>query len=399
MKEEPIIKVENLTKVFKLPHERYSTMKQHFVNIFKPKAVEKLKALDNVSFEINKGEFFGIIGPNGSGKSTLLKVLAEIYQPTAGKIEINGSLSPFIELGVGFNPELTARENVFLNAAILGLSKKETEDRFDEIIQFAELEEFVEQKLKNFSSGMQVRLAFSIAVQAQADILLVDEVLAVGDAAFQQKCFEVFRRLKREGKTVIFVSHALSTIEEICDRCIFVFKGRIKFSGSPTEAIYAYNKLNTEQERGKLTEVGGVNKTKGKTTRIVQVKCLNSLGKEESIFKAGEDMTVSLDFENGQKIQPLNFGIALFREDQVYCYGINTIIDKYDANKVTKTIRLKYKNLSLLPGSYYLVAAIFGKSDSEIIDFNSKAAIFRLVGNQKDQGVFKLNHEWSGNFR
>ena len=399
MKEETIIKVTNLTKVFKLPHERYSTMKQHFVNIFKPKVVEKLKALDGVSFEVKKGEFFGIIGPNGSGKSTLLKILAQIYQPTAGKIEINGTLSPFIELGVGFNPELTARDNVFLNAAILGLSKKDTEERFDEIIKFAELEEFVDQKLKNFSSGMQVRLAFSIAVQAKADILLVDEVLAVGDAAFQQKCFEVFRKLKKEGKTLIFVSHALSTIEEFCDKCIFVFKGKINFYGSPTEAIYAYNKLNTEQEKGKLAEASSTNKTKSKPTRIVQVKCLNAEGEEGTIFKVGEDITVSFDFENDQNIKPLNFGLALYREDGVYCYGINTIIDNYDTSNVTKTIRLKYKNLSLLPGAYYLVAAIFGKSGVEMIDFNSKAAIFRLVGNQKDQGVFKLNHEWSGTFK
>jgi ABC-type polysaccharide/polyol phosphate transport system ATPase subunit len=395
MKEKPIIKVENLTKVFKLPHERYSTMKQHFVNIFRPKAVEKLKALDNVSFEINKGEFFGIIGPNGSGKSTLLKVLAQIYQPTAGKIEINGTLSPFIELGVGFNPELTARDNVFLNAAVLGLSKKETEERFDEIIKFAELEEFVEQKLKNFSSGMQVRLAFSIAIQAKADILLVDEVLAVGDASFQQKCFEQFRKLKKEGKTVIFVSHALVTIEEFCDNCIFVFKGKIKFYGSPTEAIYAYNKLNTEQEKGKLAENSSTNKTKGKAARITQVKCLNAEGKEEAIFKMGEDITVSLDFENAQKIKPLNFGIALFREDQVYCYGVNTIIDKYDTGKVTKNLKLKYKNLSLLPGSYYITAAIFGEKATELIDFSSKAAIFRLIGTSKDEGVIFINHEWS----
>lgn len=248
MKKDIVIKVENISKTFVLPHEKYSTAKQRFTNIFVRKSFEKFKALDNISFEIKKGEFFGIIGSNGSGKSTLLKILAKIYQPTSGSISVNGRVAPFIELGVGFNPELTARENVFLNAAILGLSKKETEEKFDEIIDFAELRNFVDQKLKNFSSGMQVRLAFSIAIQAQTEILLIDEVLAVGDAAFQQKCFDVFRNLRKEGKTIIFVSHALNVVEEFCQRVAFIDKGKLISVGKPRNIINDYLERITEKE-------------------------------------------------------------------------------------------------------------------------------------------------------
>ena len=391
MKEQPIIAVENLTKIFKFPHERYTTIKQHFVNILRRRTTHSLKALDDVSFEVKKGEFLGIIGPNGSGKSTLLKILAQIYQPTAGKIEINGTLSPFIELGVGFNPELTARDNVFLNAAILGLSKKETEDRFDEIIKFSELEEFVDQKLKNFSSGMQVRLAFSIAVQAKADILLIDEVLAVGDASFQEKCFKVFRKLKKEGKTIIFVSHALNTIEEFSDRCLLVYRGKIRFDGKPNEAILEYTKINSEVERD---QVKSANEKKGQSARILRVHCLNSKGGEESIFRLGDELTAAIEFEKNSKNPELNFGVSIYREDGVYCYGINTFIDKFNTKGVSNRIWLSFNNLHLLGGAYYLVAAIFGKSESEVIDYNPRAAVFKLIAGIKDQGIVKLEHKW-----
>ncbi len=264
MKKDIAISINKLSKDFKLPSEKHSTVKQRFVNFFRTSGSEKLKALDKISFEIKKGEFFGIIGANGSGKSTLLKILAQIYLPTAGSVEIKGKVSPFIELGVGFNPELTARENVFLNGAILGLSKEETEGKFDEIISFAELEQFVDQKLKNFSSGMQVRLAFSIAIQAHAEILLVDEVLAVGDADFQQKCFGIFRRLKREGKTIVFVSHALDAIGEFCDRVALLSRGKVVSLGKPRNVVNDYLSLVTEKEAEALK---ALDSKKGKEER------------------------------------------------------------------------------------------------------------------------------------
>ena len=197
------------------------------------------------AISIKKGEFFGIVGRNGSGKSTLLKIIGGIYQPTKGSVTVNGTLTPFIELGIGFNPELTGRENIFLNGAILGLTHKEIVSKYDEIVSFAELERFMDQKLKNYSSGMQVRLAFSIAMQAHNDILLIDEVLAVGDAAFQRKCFNEFNKIKKSGKTVIFVTHDMGSVKRFCDRAMMIDRGKISIIGAPSEVAYAYQEANT----------------------------------------------------------------------------------------------------------------------------------------------------------
>lgn len=237
------IRVSNVSKAFKLPHEKKSSVKSLFVSMFRGKRTfERQQVLKDVSFEIKKGEFFGIVGRNGSGKSTLLKLLAGIYTPDKGVINVNGKLTPFIELGVGFNPELTGRENVFLNGALLGFNRKEMEAMYDEIVEFAELEKFMDQKLKNYSSGMQVRLAFSIAIRAQSEILLIDEVLAVGDAAFQKKCFNVFNEIKRSGRTVVFVTHDMGAVEQFCQRAILIDSGRIITQGKSREVGAQYQK-------------------------------------------------------------------------------------------------------------------------------------------------------------
>jgi ABC-type polysaccharide/polyol phosphate transport system ATPase subunit len=240
----PAVVVDQLHKTFRLPHRRYSTLKERALHPFSSRTFDELRAVDDVSVEIASGEFFGIVGRNGSGKSTLLKCLAEIYRPSAGSVTVNGRLSPFIELGVGFNADLTARDNVLINAVMLGLSRKEARRRFDEIIAFAELEEFLDLKLKNYSSGMSVRLGFSVAVQVDADVLLVDEVLAVGDAAFQQKCFDQFHKLKAAGKTIIFVTHDMHSVERFCDRAMLLERGRTVSIGEPHAITRAYNELN-----------------------------------------------------------------------------------------------------------------------------------------------------------
>jgi len=244
------IKVENVSKTFRLPHNRQNSLKSSLINVVKrgERTYEKQKVLKDVSFEIKKGEFFGIAGRNGSGKSTLLKMLAGIYKPTKGKITVNGSLTPFIELGVGFNPELTGRENVYLNGALLGFDNKDVDVMYDDIVEFAELGRFMDQKLKNYSSGMQVRLAFSIAIRAQSDILLLDEVLAVGDAAFQKKCFEYFRTLKREKRTIVFISHDMNAIREYCDRAALIDEGELKFIGDSEKIAQEYTKLFMRKE-------------------------------------------------------------------------------------------------------------------------------------------------------
>lgn len=248
-----VVKVEGVNKIFKLPNEKKTSVKSIFLSI--PRGLggsSKQEALKNINFEVNKGEFFGIVGRNGSGKSTLLKIIAGIYQPTKGRVKVNGKLVPFIELGVGFNQELTGRENVYLNGALLGFSKKEINDQYQDIVDFAELNKFMDQKIKNYSSGMQVRLAFSVAVRAKSDILLIDEVLAVGDAAFQKKCFDYFNNLKKEKVTVIFVSHNMEAVREYCDRAMLVEDSKIISIGSTDKIAQQYMRLfldtSTEQK-------------------------------------------------------------------------------------------------------------------------------------------------------
>ena len=238
------IAVKGLKKSFNLPTEQSFGLKQAIFNRLRGiKGYKELKVLRGLDFEIKKGEFVGIIGRNGSGKSTLLKILAGIYYPQAGEIVVNGTLVPFIELGVGFNPELTGRENVYMNGALLGFSNEEMDKMYDDIWKFAELEQFQDQKLKNYSSGMQVRLAFSIAIRAQGNILLLDEVLAVGDAAFQQKCNDYFESLKEKKQTVILVTHSMDSVRRFCSRAILLENGEIVEDGDPKKVASAYNKM------------------------------------------------------------------------------------------------------------------------------------------------------------
>jgi len=234
------LEVEGVTKTFVLPHQRRTTLKEVFLHPLHKTTYERQVALQDISFSVEYGEFLGIIGANGSGKSTLLKIIAGIYRQDRGSVQVNGLLSPFIELGVGFNPELSARDNIRINGTLLGLSKREIKQRFDEIIGFAELERFVDQKLKNYSSGMQVRLAYSIAIQVEFDILLLDEVLAVGDQDFQEKCLRTFTRFREEGKTIVLVSHDLETVRQFSDRAILLRGGTIAALGDPEVVVSEY---------------------------------------------------------------------------------------------------------------------------------------------------------------
>lgn len=246
---ETVIKVKNLSKSFKLPTDRSNSLKNSIFNAMRGiKGYKKQIVLKDINFEVKRGEFLGIVGCNGSGKSTLLKILSGIYYPEKGKVTINGNLIPFIELGVGFNPDLTGRENVYLNGALLGFSNQEINDMYDEIVKFAELENFMDQKLKNFSSGMQVRLAFSIAIKAQGDILVLDEVLAVGDEAFQNKCNQFFNKIKKDAtKTVVLVTHSMENVRKYCNHAILIRNGVITIDGSPEDVANSYSLENTER--------------------------------------------------------------------------------------------------------------------------------------------------------
>lgn len=246
--EEYAVKVENLNKYFKLPSEKTSSFKELITRTPKRRSNKSTSiqhALKDVSFNVKQGEFYGIVGRNGSGKSTLLKLIAGIYQPNSGKITVNGKIVPFIELGVGFNPELSGKDNVYLNGALFGFSKTEVDGMYKDIVEFAELDGFMDQKLKNYSSGMQVRLAFSLAIKAQADILLIDEVLAVGDANFQRKCYRYFKELKKLKKTVIFITHDMDAVREYCDHAILIESRELIHSGSPDDVAREYIKLMT----------------------------------------------------------------------------------------------------------------------------------------------------------
>lgn len=243
MDPETVIKVTNLTKKFEIPHERRNSLKSFFMNPFKKIKKDIFNALDDVSFEIKHGEFVGIIGRNGSGKSTLLKIIAEIYAPTSGKSIVNGTLVPFLELGIGFNYELSGRENIFLNGTILGMSRKHIKSKFDEIVDFAEVREFIDMPVKNYSNGMAMRLAFSIAVQVKADIYLLDEIMGVGDTAFQGKSLAKMKDLLSGGSTVLLVSHSMESIKTYCKRVIFMQNGRVIFDGNVDEGVQKY--LNT----------------------------------------------------------------------------------------------------------------------------------------------------------
>src|SRR5215207_8598421 len=252
-----VIEVRGIDKSFRVPEHRIDSLKERAAHPFTRMEYRRLRALRDISFDVGRGEFFAIVGRNGSGKSTLLKILASIYRADAGHVRMAGRVAPFIELGVGFNPELTARENGVLNGVLMGLTMREARRRLDAMLAFAELEDFVDLKLKNYSSGMMVRLAFAVMVQADADIMLVDEVLAVGDAAFAQKCMDVFREKRRAGKTIVLVTHDMTTVQTLCHRAMLLHDGELRYIGAPEDAALAYYRMNFASLEAQLPSDGG----------------------------------------------------------------------------------------------------------------------------------------------
>ncbi len=286
------LKVEHVSKSFRLPTEKANGIKQAFINRMQCKnGYTKQEVLKVISFEVKKGDFFGFVGRNGSGKSTLLKLISQIYTPDSGKITVNGSLVPFIELGVGFNPELTGRENVYLNGAMLGFSQEEIDGMYDDIVQFAELHDFMDQKLKNYSSGMQVRLAFSVAIKAQGDILVLDEILAVGDEAFQRKCYSYFAQLRRDKKTVILVTHTMDNVTRFCNKAMMIEDGRIIEDASVKSVSERYIRSNSDMIKEEIKEV---DKTTKKSNQYVDVDVVlrDSQGVKKKVFRGKDENNV-----------------------------------------------------------------------------------------------------------
>ena len=388
-KSEPAVLVKSLSKSFKLPYEQHSGIKQAAVNIFNTKrGYETQQVLNDISFEIKKGEFFGIVGRNGSGKSTLLKLLAGIYVPDEGLIQVNGSLTPFIELGVGFNPELTGRENVFMNGALLGFDRKQMEEKYDSIVKFSEIGRFMDQKLKNYSSGMQVRLAFSIAIQAKSDILLLDEVLAVGDEAFQRKSLGIFEKYKSLNQTIILVTHDMSVVEKFCTRALLIDSGDIVKIGKPSSVahLYSLSNENSYMEVKKAEEEIKKKRLKNNVT----YKLLNSKKQEVNIFKTGDEVTVIINWSN---TNIKNIGLALIKKSGEYVYGANTILDNF---KVTnKTIKYTLK-LDIGAGEYSFTIGLFGEEEKDTIDFIDDGPSITVIQPRQEKwgGIVKLNNKW-----
>ena len=383
-----IVEISKLTKSFKIPLEASSGIKQQLINILKGrKGYRVFTPLKDISFTINEGDFFGIVGRNGSGKSTLLKTIAGIYTPNGGNVKVHGSLVPFIELGVGFNPELTGRENIFLNGALLGFSHEEMESMYSAIVEFAELEDFMEERLKNYSSGMQVRLAFSIAIRAHADILLLDEVLAVGDEAFQKKCYSYFDKLKREKRTVILVTHDMAAVERFCTKAAFIEDGHVKMIGKPYRIAAAYSRSNS-QNYDQTTGLNGDNEGAAPFKIVLR----GTDGKEKTMYDFEETMTVDLSWQQkGVK----HVGVAIFRENGEYVYGPNTYQEKTSAIK-DQTARYTVR-LNLNEGRYFIKAGLMGANDTKVIAFIEEGPFFSVQRDYRHGrwgGVTKLDHTW-----
>lgn len=397
---EVAVYINNLSKDFRLPHERRNSLKEHVLS-FRRQTFEKFHALNNVDFQVNKGEFFGIVGRNGSGKSTLLKIIGGIYQPTKGSITVNGTLTPFIELGIGFNPELTGRENVFLNGAILGLTKKEMIQKYDEIVAFAEIEKFMDQKLKNYSSGMQVRLAFSIAMQAHNDILLIDEVLAVGDERFQHKCLDIFDAIKKDkSKTIIFVSHDMQTIQQFCDRVVVIHDSHIKYIGAPERAAIEYKKLNFPDMVEAQTDTSDLARKdqrpgSGKV-RIAQFEIKDAAGKPDRIVSFGQPFSVEFSYEAQEALEGLVFGFALKNKKGESIYGPNTkeSRQKVDLHKGRGKITIHINQNIFAPGSYTIEAGIFNDTQTVCHDYISLKDTITFVGLER-HGYVYIKPEWT----
>ena len=355
------IKVESVDKTFILPHEKNNSLKSAIVNPSKKRSYETQQALKNINLEVKKGEFFGVVGKNGSGKSTLLKLIAGIYTPDKGTILVNGKLTPFIELGVGFSPELSGRDNVFLNGSLLGYNRAEMMDLYDEIVEFAELEKFMDQKLKNYSSGMQVRLAFSIAIKIASGILLLDEVLAVGDESFQRKCFSYFHQIKKENRTVVLVSHDMNAIREFCDRAALIDNSKIMAIGKPKMIAEEYGKINsTNVDTGSSDEKrwgNGDANIIGVTTSIK--------GKKSKKFSPSQKIEVLIEAKVKRSLSNPTIGILIADLAGRPIYATNTKEKGIKLGEITsgKRIAVTFTFENILNDGEYLISCAVNSED------------------------------------
>lgn len=429
MKPENAIKVQNVSKSFKVYLDKGNTMKEK-VLFKKRRRYEERQVLKGISFEVKRGEAIGLIGHNGCGKSTTLKLLTKIIYPDQGSISMYGRVSSLLELGAGFHPDMSGRENIYINASIFGLTRKEIEKRMNDIIAFSELEQFIDNPVRTYSSGMYMRLAFSVAINVDADILLIDEILAVGDANFQAKCFNKLRDIKADGTTIVIVSHSLGQIEQICERSIWINDGVIVAEGNPYDVHPKYlyymdaerkrileqeqpeaNHENeqeepTEQEKDsppesdEADEVTTLEQEKDRWGQrdayFKTIKMYDISKKETSIFSTGDKINFSIEITVDRQIDDAVVGIGIVRNDGAYCYGTNTQIDgiREFSLKENKQVSLELENVELLPGQYYIDFEIKDTS-GVVMDYYRKALKMEIVSVIHDVGMFRASHKWT----
>jgi ABC-type polysaccharide/polyol phosphate transport system ATPase subunit len=391
------VQVEGVAKTFRLPTEQISTLKERVLHPTRRQRNEELRALRDVSFEVARGEVFGIVGRNGSGKSTLMKCLAGIYRADAGEMWLRGRMAPFIELGVGFNPDLTAHDNVLVNGVMLGLTPEQARERYDTIMAFAELHEFAELKLKNYSSGMQVRLAFSVMVHVDADLLLIDEVLAVGDAAFQQKCYEVLDRMRGEGRTILLVTHDMEQVQRFCDRALLLDRGRLVAVGDSRSVARQYTQLNfaSPVERESIVRTGSPHAPAAGAATIVDAWAQSHLNGRTTLLEPGETSSVAMRVRFARPASEPVFVFTLVDEHghrvlvlrsdrKAYATGEHEAGDELD-------VAAGFPN-HLAPGRYWITAQVVEPDGGALLAFREDVYSFVVGGTDAAGGLMDLPH-------
>ena len=405
----PAVVVDGVSKTFRLPHERVHTLKERVLHPFRGKGATPLSALRDVSFGVQPGEFFGIVGRNGSGKSTLLKCMAAIYRVDAGAIYVDGRVSTFIELGVGFNPDLPARENVLINATMLGLSPKEGRRRFDEIIDFAELHDFVDLKLKNYSSGMMVRLGFATMIQIDAEILLIDEVLAVGDAAFQQKCFDEFARIRRDNKTVLLVTHDMAAVRRFCDRALLLEHGVVVEDGDPERVGNRYLELNfSEEARAELgqEERLAARKDPDKEERygdrraeVLEAWFEDGAGRRTEMLPTGEQCAFCARVHFNERVEDPLFGVNLQNSRRDVVLSASNVLANPNSGTFTAgedvTYRIRFDNVFAADRYSATPAVAQSGSGFQWLDRRERFTSFVVTSTRETDAITDLDYEFA----
>ncbi len=387
-----VIEARGVEKTFRIPDQKMDTIKERATHPLTRIQYRELHALRGVSFDVHQGEFFAIVGRNGSGKSSLLKIMASIYKADAGRVRMAGRVAPFIELGVGFNPELTARENGILNGVLMGLSRREARRRLAQVIEFAELEDFAELKLKNYSSGMMVRFAFAIMVQADADIMLIDEVLAVGDAAFAQKCLDVFHEKRAAGKTLVLVTHDMGTVQSLCHRAAVLHEGKLDYIGHPEDAAMRYYRINFgDPNGGKKTAPGELEPVIDLNVRVVEATLRDERGRSITNVEQGDPISVDIVVEAARSLAGPIFVFHVLNEQGVVVFAFSRTLERNVMHGQRVRLRGKLEN-RLVPGRYYLDCWIRQDQHENVMALQALRMLrFVVYGTAPRHGVVTLD--------